>query len=79
MATQDKSMYMRIIMVSLKKHAKLILPKTLLNLAALTFKNARIALLQQEQNPEMKEIAGLKRSIQFGRSLNMEQFVELIK
>jgi hypothetical protein len=46
---------------------------------ALTFRNAKIVLHHLEQSQEIKEIAGLNQLIQFGKSLNMVQFQELIK
>ena len=72
--TRKKSMSMLIKMVSQKKHAKLILLKIQLNLAAQTFKNVKIVqVLIKMQN------VGLKRITLFGKLLNMAQFQELIK
>ena len=76
---QDKFMSLLIGMESLNKHAKLMKLKILDYSNVLIFKNAKIVHLQQERNQETKEIVGLKLNIQFGKSLNMERFQELIK
>ena len=67
------------IMVSLRKHAKLILLRTQNSSAALIFKNVRTVDLLQELNQEIKETVGLNKSTQFGKLMNMEPFQELKK
>lgn len=64
---QVKFMFMLIITVFHKKHAKLILLKTLPSSVVQIFKDVKTVLHQLELSQEMKEIVGLKRTTLSGR------------
>lgn len=75
--TLEVSMLLLRLTVFLRKVVKTILPKTLINLAALPFKNAWIALTPKLKSQEIKETVGLPQNIQFGKFLNMALSQEL--
>lgn len=76
---QEEFMLLQKPMEYQKKAAKTTQQKILLNSAALQFKNVKIVVIQKDRNQEIKEIVGQPRGILYGKLINMEQFLELIK
>jgi len=75
----EESIPMLKIMVFLKKIAKTILQKILNIFHAHLYKGVLIVLIQREINREKQAIVGQHLVIQFGKSLNMELCLVLIK
>jgi len=77
-ALQLLSMLMLKIMVFLKKLVKLMLLKIQNILVVPIFRNVKIVPLQKELSQEMLEIVGLSQSTMFGKSPNMDLYLEQI-